>query len=122
LLSPTERRIRARLGAFALHAQRDPHETTAAGRAAFLQKFLDEVDPNRELPETERLRRAESARKAYMAKLALASARARGAKATRRKRGPFVGRVRVDNESAELVGASVGAETEDDEHDVALRR
>ena len=50
-------------------------------RAAFLNKFEDQVDPDRVLPEAERLRRAESARKAHFARLALASARARAKKA-----------------------------------------
>ena len=34
--SQAERSLRARLAAYALHAQRDPRETTANGRAAFL--------------------------------------------------------------------------------------
>jgi hypothetical protein len=40
-------------------------------------RFLDEVDPDRVLPEAERLRRAEHARSAYFSKLALKSAQAR---------------------------------------------
>jgi hypothetical protein len=40
-------------------------------------RFLDEVDPQRLLPEAERLRRATSARKAYFTALAYRSARAR---------------------------------------------
>jgi len=121
LLSPTERRIRARLGAFALHAQHDPRETTAAGRTAFLARFLDEVDPDRTLPEAERLRRAECARKAHMARLALASARVRSAKAARRRLGPFSKLVNEQEESAELVGASIGAKTEAGNCDAELR-
>jgi len=46
-----------------------------------LARFEREVDPDGVLPEVERLRRAEHARKAYMQKLALASA------ARRRKTG-----------------------------------
>jgi hypothetical protein len=42
-----------------------------------LEKFEDEVDPNRELPEAERAHRAEFARKAYFQRLALKSAQAR---------------------------------------------
>jgi hypothetical protein len=37
----------------------------------FDQRFLDEVDPERKLPEAERQRRAEHARKAYFTALAL---------------------------------------------------
>jgi hypothetical protein len=52
-------------------------EGTAKARAAFLERFVDQVDPDRRLSERERLRRAESARKAYFARLALKSAQAR---------------------------------------------
>jgi hypothetical protein len=69
--------LRGRLGAYTLHATHDPRETTAAARATFLERFIDEVDPNRELPEAERNRRAEAARKAYFTRLALKSAKAR---------------------------------------------
>jgi hypothetical protein len=76
-LSPNERTLRARLAAHALHSKHGGREITAAARARFLLRFIDQVDPNRELPEAERLRRAEHARRSYMAKLALKSARAR---------------------------------------------
>jgi hypothetical protein len=39
--------------------------------------LIDEVDPDRELPEAERFRRAEHAKKAYFTRLALKSAQAR---------------------------------------------
>lgn len=77
LLSPQERSQIARIGAHAMHSKHDVMETTAAGRAASMQKFLDEVDPDRVLPEAERLRRAEHARSAYFTRLAYKSARAR---------------------------------------------
>jgi hypothetical protein len=77
MMTPSERALRARLAAFALHAQRDPRETTRAGRTAFLGRFEDEVDPDRALPEAERRRRAEAAKRAHFTKLALRSARAR---------------------------------------------
>jgi hypothetical protein len=69
--------LTGRLGAYTLHATHDPRETTKAARAAFLRRFEDEVDPNRELPEAERARRALAARKAYFTRLALKSATAR---------------------------------------------
>jgi len=50
---------------------------TAPARTAFLRRFEEQVDPQRQLPEAERLRRAENARKAYYAALAMKSARAR---------------------------------------------
>lgn len=76
-LTPRERSLRARIGAHALHSTHDPTDTTANARAAFLARFEHEVDPERLLPEEERKRRAEHARKAHMARLALASIRAR---------------------------------------------
>ena len=76
-LTPEERSTRARIGAHALHAKHDPKITTAPGRATFLAKFEDEVDPDRVLPLEERSRRAEHARKAHFTRMALASARAR---------------------------------------------
>ncbi len=80
-LTPGERSLRAQIGAHALHATHDPKQTTSNGRAAFLASFEDQVDPDRALPEDERKRRAEHARKAHFKRLALASVRAR-----RRKR------------------------------------
>ena len=76
-LSPSERAQRGRIGAYLMHARHDPRSTTAAARLAFSRRFLDMVDPNRTLPESERLRRAEAARRAYFAQLAYLSARAR---------------------------------------------
>lgn len=69
--------LRGRIGAYTLHSRRDPRETTVKARAAFLKRFENQVDPDRVLPEPERLRRAEYARKAHFARMALASARAR---------------------------------------------
>lgn len=77
-LSPSERVLRARLAAHKSWANtHDPTERTAAGRAAFDLRFQEEVDPDHVLPEAERLRRAEHARKAYFTALALKSAQAR---------------------------------------------
>jgi hypothetical protein len=55
----------------------DALKRTEPGRRAFLERFEREVDPDGTLPPDERRRRAEHARKAYMASLALKSARAR---------------------------------------------
>jgi hypothetical protein len=76
-LTPTEIALRGRIGAFALHAQYDPRDTTRAAREAFLAKFEREVDPDGLLSPEERIRRAEYARKAHFTRLALASARKR---------------------------------------------
>lgn len=72
-----------RLGGHAAAARHDRRDQTSSARAAFLRRFLEEVDPERVLPEDERERRAESARKAHMARLSLLSAQAR-AKSRRR--------------------------------------
>jgi hypothetical protein len=83
MLSPTEAHLRARIGAYALHSKYDPRETTVPARAAFLDRFTREVDPDGLLPEAERLRRATYARKAYFAKLALKSAQSRRRRAAK---------------------------------------
>jgi hypothetical protein len=70
-------RLRGKLGAFATLARHDPRVLTTEARKRFLQRFLDEVDPQAELPTEERERRAHYARKRYFAELALKSARAR---------------------------------------------
>jgi hypothetical protein len=67
-----------RIGAHALHAKvSDPSAHTAPARKAFNDRFAREVDPEGLLPEPERLRRADHARKAYFLSLALKSAQAR---------------------------------------------
>jgi hypothetical protein len=75
--TPSERSLQSRLAAQTLHSKYDSRDLTSKARATFLARFEDEVDPNRELPEAERLRRAEHARKAYFTRLALKSAQAR---------------------------------------------
>ena len=79
-MTPEERTLRARMAAYTLHAKRDARETTAAARAAFLDRFDRMVDPEGTLPEAERQRRAAAARKAYFTGLALRSAQARRSK------------------------------------------
>ena len=76
-MTPEDRSLRARKGAHALHAKHDTRVVSAPGRKAFLERFVREVDPEGVLPEAERTRRADHARKAYMLGLALKSAQAR---------------------------------------------
>lgn len=77
-LSPAERRLRAQAAAYASWSATDnPTARTAPGRAAFLERFEREVDPDGTLTPPERARRAEAARKSYFASLALKSALAR---------------------------------------------
>ncbi len=81
MLTSTERTLRARIGAHALHSRYDSHELTAPGRAAAATaldlRLLTEIDPQNVLAEAERQRRLAHARKAHFSKLALKSARAR---------------------------------------------
>jgi hypothetical protein len=80
-LTPEQRSLRARIASHESWARPpDASARTAPGRKAFLDRFERQVDPNGELPPTERARRAEHARKAYFARLALKSARARRAR------------------------------------------
>jgi hypothetical protein len=79
-MNPGERALRARLGAYAMHARNDARETTAKARAAFLARFERLADPEGRLPAAERERRAQQLRRAYFARLALASAKARRAR------------------------------------------
>ena len=76
-MNATERRLRARIGGLTLAATHDPRDYTAAAREAFLSRFEREVDPDGTLSSEERERRGQAARRAYFAKLALKSARAR---------------------------------------------
>jgi hypothetical protein len=75
---------RGRIGAHVSWARTaDRTARTEPGRKSFLARFEREVDPDGVLPDAERLRRAEHARKAYMLKLAMASAARRRAAASR---------------------------------------
>jgi hypothetical protein len=73
-------RLRGRIGALRLHATHDPRTTTAKARQVFRDSFEREVDPAGVLPEDERRRRADSARRAHYARLARLSALARRAR------------------------------------------
>jgi hypothetical protein len=86
-LTPGERGLRARIGAYAMHARNDARETTANGRAAFLARFERLADPEERLSPAERKRRAEQLRSAYFARLALASAKARRTRGSTAKGG-----------------------------------
>jgi hypothetical protein len=77
-LTPAQRTLRARIAAHSSWANTaDPAARTAPARAAAMERFEREVDPDGVLPEAERKRRAEHARKAYFSRLALKSAKAR---------------------------------------------
>lgn len=87
-LTPVERTLRARLAAHeSWAATADPAKRTAPARKAALDRFERQVDPDGALDPAERQRRAESARKAYFTRLALASTKARRARADVREAG-----------------------------------
>lgn len=73
-MTPEQRQLRARIGAYAQHAKHDTRDTTAKARAAFLTRFEREVDPDGALEPADRARRAEAARRAYFLRLAALSA------------------------------------------------
>jgi hypothetical protein len=78
MLSPAERSIRGQIAANARWAREpDRLAATAAGRRAMFEHFLDLVDPNRQLPEKQRIKMAENARAAHLAKIRLKSLKVR---------------------------------------------
>jgi hypothetical protein len=82
-LTPEQRSLRARIASHSSWARTsDLTARTAPARAAFLERFEREVDPEGALPPADRARRAEHARKAHFQRLALASAKARAGKRT----------------------------------------
>ncbi|EYR62998.1 hypothetical protein N866_03795 [Actinotalea ferrariae CF5-4] len=80
----------------------DRSARTAPARAALMAKFERQVDPDGTLPPDERARRAEHARKAHFARLALKSARAR-----RRSREAASEAAEADAELSALGGGAV---------------
>lgn len=82
-MTPSELALRGRIGAYARLANstaEDRRAFTEKARKSFMARFDDEVDPDRILPEAERYKRAEYAKKAFYARLALKSAQARSKK------------------------------------------
>jgi hypothetical protein len=76
-LTPEQRSQRARLAALSRWQRENPTANAMRGQRGLMARFEREVDPDGVLPEGERLRRAECARKAHMARLAFASSKAR---------------------------------------------
>lgn len=77
-LTPAERTMRARKAVHVSWSRTaDRAARTAPARAAMLAKFEREVDPDGVLHPDERAKRAESAKRAYYADLAMKSVRAR---------------------------------------------
>lgn len=85
-LTPEQRRLRAQIAAHVSHANSDPHERTAAARAAtpqgrsYWERKVREDHPD--LDDAEVARRAEHLHKAHMKRLALKSSKTRAARKT----------------------------------------
>lgn len=71
------RSIAGRIAAHARWAKQDRVDGTKPARAGFMNRFIREVDPEGVLPPDERARRANSAMRAHMSRLALRSAKRR---------------------------------------------
>lgn len=79
-LTPEQRSMRARIAAHTRWAnETDRSAATAPARAALVERFAREVDPDGQLDPAERATRAAHALQAYMLRLSLASSRARAA-------------------------------------------
>lgn len=106
-LTPAERSLRARVGAHASWAKTpDRTARTAPARAALMERFEREVDPDGELDPVERGRRAEHARKAYFTKLSLQSAQARRRRVEMRRRQETAADLRALADEIESGGAA----------------
>lgn len=80
-LTPEQRTMRARIAAHTRWAKTaDRAKALVPARSAFLDRFEREVDPDGALPVADRVKLAESARRAYYTRLAFLSARARSAR------------------------------------------
>ena len=114
--NPNERQLIARAAApqsWAATSNRTAR--TANARQAFLAKFEDLVDPNRELPADERARRAMNARKSHFARLALRSAQARRSAGARQQA------LQELREATALLAAVAAAPPDGITHDEATR-
>ncbi len=80
-LSPEQRSLRARTAAHTRWSREDPRPAMEVVREGYFARFENEVDPDRLLSDEERHRRAQSALRAHMSRLALASSRARSKRA-----------------------------------------
>ena len=96
-LTPTDRSTRASLAANTSWANTaDRSARTQPARDAFFAKLCAHVDPDGVLPEDERIRRAESLRKAHMARIRLAASKSR-------RQGRMINRPNVDQQSRDRI-------------------
>jgi hypothetical protein len=78
-VNATQRSQRARIAGLVSMTVNDPRDMGRRSADAQLRRFEREADPEGNLPASERTRRALLLRRAYFARLALASAKARAA-------------------------------------------
>lgn len=76
-LTPAQRVIRARMGNAALEAKYGVKGFTQKARAASFERFIDQVDPERQLSEPERIKRAKAKEREHMLRMNLRSQQAR---------------------------------------------
>lgn len=67
-MTPAQRSLRARIGAYAMLAKHDPRKANEASRRVFKQRFFDATDPS--LPDAERHRQAEMKYREHFARMA----------------------------------------------------
>ena len=84
-MSDMDYTLLGRIGAYKMHSLYDARETTRAARAAFLARFEREVDPEGILDPAERATRAAAARRAYMLRMSMRSAKVRRQRAASRR-------------------------------------
>ena len=77
-MTPEQRVMRARAGGYAKAALYAPDELVGPARRGFLARFAHQVDPDLQLDDIERERRARAALRSHMQVLALRSSLARG--------------------------------------------
>ena len=87
MLSPAERKLRARIAANVRASKYDSKAVTAAANAATWKRYLDQVDPERALEESERVRRANAAFRADQARKSYLALKARQARRVAAKEG-----------------------------------
>lgn len=78
MTTDSSRSLNGRIAALSMWAQTsDWSARSLPGRQAAWDRFERQVDPNNELPEPERLKRADAARRAHFSRLAKRSAEVR---------------------------------------------
>lgn len=76
----SKQQLAGKIGGLMFAATNDTGAAMARARSAFMASFERAVDPEGTLPAEERARRADAARRAHFARLALRSAAARSAR------------------------------------------